>query len=64
MAWLTSLVDQGATKCTIEHAPMSSPDVKVNRVFIDWGEREILLSHGSTNLGSDRSVSERIGRFR
>jgi hypothetical protein len=61
---LTSLVDQGATKCTIEHAPMSSPDVRVNRVFIDCGERGILLTYGSTDLGSDRTISERIGRLR
>jgi hypothetical protein len=61
---LTSLVDQGATTCTITHAPMSSPDVKVNRVLIICGERGIILSYGSTNLGTDRSVMEVIGKHR
>jgi hypothetical protein len=62
---LTALIDQGATNCTIEHAPMSSPYAKLNRVFISCGQRGILLTYGSENLAgqryTDNAVSERIG---
>ncbi|RSL15564.1 hypothetical protein EDE15_1055 [Edaphobacter aggregans] len=61
---LTALIDQGATKCTISHAPMASPDTKMNRVFIDCGERGILLTYGSVEGMTNNTVSEMIGHYR
>lgn len=61
---LSSLIDQGATKCTITHAPISSPTMKANRVFIDCGDRGILLSSGVFNGMTDDNVSEIIGHYR
>jgi hypothetical protein len=62
---LASLTDQGATKCTIETAPISSPETRVKRVFIDCGLRGLILVHGSvtTSVGpmTDNRVIERIG---
>jgi hypothetical protein len=62
---LAALIDHGATNCTITHDPMTSPDAKVNRVFINCGQRGILLTYGSTSLVgksyTDNSISERIG---
>jgi hypothetical protein len=65
---LASLVDQGATNCKIVHAPISTPDSKLNRVFIDCGERGILLTYGSGTFAgltlTDNAVHERIGKYR
>ena len=64
---LAALIDQGATNCTIAHAPMSSPDTKMNRVFVNCGQRGILLTYGSENLAgqsyTDNAISERIGTY-
>jgi hypothetical protein len=64
---LTALIDQGATNCTISHAPITSPDAKMNRVFINCGQRGILLTYGSTTLAgdfyTDNAISERIGTY-
>ena len=64
---VTALIDQGATNCTISHAPITSPDAKMNRVFIKCGRRGILLTYGSTNLAgdsyTDNAISERIGTY-
>jgi hypothetical protein len=58
---LASLVDEGATKCIIEHAPLSSPGTKMDRVFINCGERGLLLSYGTINGLTDKSITETIG---
>jgi hypothetical protein len=60
---LSSLIDEG-TNCTISHAPLSSPDMKMNRVFIDCGERGILLTYGSVNGMTNNTVEEIIGHYR
>ena len=64
---LAALIDKGATNCTIAHAPMTSPDSKMNRVFINCGQRGILLTYGSTTLVgqsyTDNAISERIGTY-
>ncbi|MDR3674437.1 MAG: hypothetical protein P4N24_03030 [Acidobacteriota bacterium] len=64
---LAALIDQGATNCTIAHAPMTSPDAKMNRVFINCGQRGILLTYGSTTIVgqsyTDNAISERIGTY-
>ncbi len=36
----TPLIDQGANSCRIQHLPITSPDKKLNRVFIECGQRE------------------------
>jgi hypothetical protein len=59
----TSLIDHGATTCTIEHAPIANPDAKFDRVLIDCGQREILLTSGSGNGMSFDTVSEHIGHY-
>ncbi|RZU39308.1 hypothetical protein [Edaphobacter modestus] len=61
---LTSLIDRGATTCEISHAPLSSPDTKMNRIFVDCGDRGMLLSYGSVNGMTNNTVAERIGHFR
>jgi hypothetical protein len=64
---LAALIDQGATNCTIAHDPITSPDGKLNRVFINCGQRGILLVYGSTSIVgkpfADNSISERIGIY-
>ncbi len=61
---LTSLVDQGATNCKLEHAPITKPDMKMDRVFIECGERSVLLVTGGSKDISADSITERIGSFR
>lgn len=64
---LTSLIDQGANNCRIEHLPITSPDTKLNRVFIECGQRGILLTYGSVTLAgktySANEIYETIGRY-
>ena len=60
---LTSLIDQGASQCTVTHSPMSAPDKKVNRVLIDCGDRGLLLTYGTEGNFTTNMVSERIGRY-
>jgi hypothetical protein len=58
---LESLVDKGASRCTIGHAhSIPSPGMKVTRVFIDCGERSLILESGSAN-GGENGVFESIG---
>jgi hypothetical protein len=65
---LAALIDEGATNCTIAHQPMSSPDMKMNRIFINCGKRSILLTYGSQTIAgqpyTDNEISERIGEYR
>ena len=65
MSALASLIDKGATQCTIEHAPISDPDMQLNRIFICCGLRGILLTHGNSKIaGTDydqNDVYETIG---
>jgi hypothetical protein len=64
---LTALIDKGATSCTITDVPVSSPDTKMNRVFINCGNRGILLTYGTQNVAgqsfSNNAISESIGTF-
>ena len=64
---LTSLVDKGANSCRIEHTPTTSPDTKLNRVFVDCGQRGILLTYGTITVAgkaySNNEVYERIGHY-
>ena len=65
---LAALIDKGATNCTIAHVPVSSPDTKMNQVFIDCGRRGILLTYGTQNVAgqsfSNNAISESIGSYR
>lgn len=64
---LTSLADQAASRCTIQHDPINKPEGKLNRVFITCGPRAILMTFGTMTIGgqsySDDTVEERIGAF-
>ncbi len=43
---LAALASHGASSCAIAHQPLSSPDTSVDRVFVDCGERSVLLAKG------------------
>jgi hypothetical protein len=58
-----ALSSHSAASCKIQHTPMSEPDQKANRIFVDCGERGILIMSGSYQGTSVRSVTERIGHF-
>jgi hypothetical protein len=61
---LAALASHGASSCAIVHAPISQPDGLVDRVFIDCGERSVLLAKGKyEQLGGHNfiTISERIG---
>jgi hypothetical protein len=59
-----ALSSHGAVNCRIQHAPITEPNQKANRVFIDCGDRGVMLMHGSfQSTGSITSVTERIGHF-
>jgi hypothetical protein len=61
---LQALSSHGAANCHIQDAPITGPDRKANRVFIDCGDRGVLLMRGSfQTLGNITSVTERIGHF-
>jgi hypothetical protein len=61
---LEALSSRGVSNCNIQHAPITSPNQRANRIFINCGERGVMLMRGSfQNLGIVNSVTERIGHF-
>ena len=63
-----SLVQQGVTNCTIEHTPVASPDMKLNRISIDCGPRGVVLTYGPRLINgksyTTSEIRERIGTLR
>ncbi len=63
----TSLIDQGANSCRIEHLPITSPDKKLDRVIIECGQRGILLTYGTVMVAGKtytaNEIYESIGRY-
>ena len=61
---LSALASHGANSCSILHDPISNPDNSVDRVFINCGERSMLLATGKfSSLGEKPyvTIEERIG---
>ena len=47
--------------CAVLHAPLSDPNLSVDRVFVKCGERSVLISKGKLEGKLLVDVSERIG---
>jgi hypothetical protein len=61
---MAALASHGTTSCSIIHAPISKPDGSLNRIFIDCGERSVLLAKGTFEASGENrfvTISERIG---
>ena len=61
---LASLASHDAHSCTIIYAPLNNPDNSAERVFIDCGERSVLLAKSKiSGFGNAMTITERIGRL-
>jgi hypothetical protein len=62
---LAALASYGASSCAILHEPLSNPNWSVDRVFIDCGERSVLLMKGKVDGAGNAiivGIEERIGK--
>lgn len=60
---MTSLVDRGAVKCELEHAPMNDPNMRVNRIFINCGLRGLLLTTGTAKIAGENYGQDEVSEF-
>jgi hypothetical protein len=62
---MAALVSEGAEACSISHDPVSKPEESADRIFINCGERPVLLMKSKVNLTEKGAtfvnVDERIG---
>ena len=60
---LQVLAQHRTATCTVEHAPLTTPEQNANRIFVSCGKRSILILKGSLDGKPVSSISEGIGSF-
>jgi hypothetical protein len=60
---LASLDARRDSPCSISHDPLSTPEMKADRVWVKCGQTSVLLAKGTLNGKDFYDVSESIGSY-